>query len=106
MQFSYFYDSDSKHLAADVQRFVDFLEEHSVESVTNLCIICYPWRNGKRLQAVNTLGEIRPITFELLPGDDRRNPQGYEYDHEAVTIRERPDTLGNFGLAAFFNRDD
>lgn len=56
MQFSYFYDSDSKHLAADVQRFVDFLEEHSVESVTNLCIICYPWRNGKRLQAVNTLG--------------------------------------------------
>ncbi|HET6525171.1 hypothetical protein [Sphingopyxis sp.] len=104
MKFKYGYGSDPKHLTADVERFINFLDEHGFESVTNLQISCYPWRNGKRLQAVNAEGEIRPITFELLSGDDRDNPQGYQHDREAVTIRERPDTLGNFGLAALFNQ--
>ncbi len=106
MKFEYAYHSDPKHLAADVQRFVDFLEEHGFESVTNLRINCYPSRNGKRLQAVNAQGEIRPITFELVSGDDRDGPQGSQDHSEPVTIRERPDTLGNFGLAAYFNHDD
>lgn len=106
MQFNYGYVSGRHSLASDVQRFVDFLEEHGVETVSQLKITCYPWRNGKRLQAVNAQGEIRPITFDLAPEDARHEPSEARPPREQVSVRERPDDLGNFGLATFFDHDD
>src|SRR5690606_4800064 len=99
-------DSGRKFLAADIHRFVDFLETHGAESISQLRISCFPWRNGKRLQAVNERGENGVVTFDLKPGDERYEPIRDQLRREALIIRERPDELGNFGLATLFNHDD
>ena len=56
-------------MVKDLQRLIDFFEDLGVDSLTNLEIRCYPWRKGKRLQAVNEEGKIRPFTIALQPGE-------------------------------------
>src|SRR5690606_13346306 len=105
MHFIFRYAPMREALTTDVQRFVDFLVAQGTESVTNLEISCYPWRNGKRLQAVNSEGQIRPVVFALEPGDDRYEPPKFPETRELLTMRERPDELGNFGFATVFDHD-
>jgi hypothetical protein len=104
MQFIYNYSLDREYIEYDINRFIAFLREHDVESVTNLEISCYPWRNGKRLQSINDRNEICPVPIILGPGDKRYTPKPGRYP--PFSIRERPDELGNFGLATAFNHDD
>lgn len=105
MQFRYSYQSDADRLQSDLLRVVDYLKEHRAEVVWNLVVECYASRNGKRLQAVNDEGIIRPVSFHLMP-DDPRFEQSYNPPREKVKIRERPDDLGEIGLASAFDRDD
>ncbi|MBO9516453.1 MAG: hypothetical protein J7493_00145 [Porphyrobacter sp.] len=106
MHFIFQFEPTRETLQADVQRFVDFLDAHGVEAVSSLTITCFPWRNGKRLQAVNEDGEIRSVMFDLVPEDARYKPPQYELEHEPLIIRERPDSLGDFGLAMLSGHDD
>jgi len=106
MQFRYSYTCEQDSLSADLQHFIDLLEFLSVDSITNLQISCYPHRNGKRLQAVNMNGEIPPVVFGVDPDDKRYDPSVHGGQGELLTFRERPDDLGDFGLATAFNHDD
>lgn len=105
MQFRYSYRSDPDHLEGDFLRVVDWVREHRAEAVWNLVVECYVSRDGKRLQAVNGSGEIRPVFFDLTP-EDPRFEQSDAATREKVTIRERPDHLGDTGLATTFSHDD
>ena len=104
MQLRYSYHVDADHLDAELLRAGEWLRRQGVESVTNLVIECYPWRDGRRLQAVNKDGEIRPVLI-CREDDPRAKPAAIER-REKLTIRERPEDLGDTGLAAAFNRDD
>lgn len=104
MQLRYDHQVDADDLDAELLRAAEWFRQQGVESVTNLVIECYPWRNGKRLQAVNKDGEIRPVP--IVPEvDPRLKPDGGERG-EKLTIRERPEDLGDTGLATAFNHDD
>lgn len=105
MQFRYSYPTDAHHLEGDFLRVVDWVKEHRAEAVWNLVVECYVSRDGKRLQAVNDRGEIHPVCFDLRP-EDPRFEQSDAPPREKVTIRERPDNLGDTGLATAFNHDD
>jgi len=104
----FFYEHHIKHeaLAADLQKFVDFLGAHGVDSVSSLEISCFPWRNGERLQAVDSEGKISPVMIELDAGDARYVAPDPKSDREAPKIRERPDELGEFGWGLLFGIDD
>lgn len=106
MQFNFSYSIGRDDLETALRRFVRFLNEQHAETVSSLKITCHPWRNGKRLQAVNARGEIRPVTFDLEPSDERHKPPASLARDEVLTIRERPDDLGDTGLAAAFDHDD
>ena len=105
MQFRYSYPSDADHLESDLLRVVDWVRENRAEAIWNLVVECSVSRNGKRLQALNDRGEIRPICFDLTPADPR-SEQSNAAPREKVTVRERPDHLGDTGLATAFNHDD
>lgn len=105
MQLRYSYPVDADHLEAELLRAGEWFRQHGVESVTNLVIECYPWRNGKRLQAVNGRGEVRPVPILPEPDAPRCGSLGPER-REELTIRERPDDRGDTGLASAFNHDD
>ena len=106
MHIHYSYCPQGPYIVRDLQRLIDFFEELGVDSLTNLEIRCYPWRNGKRLQAVNEEGKIRPFTITLQPGDDRYEPLPPNVRYEPITIRERPDEFDDVGLAAILGWDD
>lgn len=106
MHILYSYSPKRPYIAKDLQQFVDFLEEHGVDCLTNLEIRCYPWRKGKRLQAVNEGGKIRPFTITLQHEDERYEPLPPNVRYEPITIRERPDELGDTGLATALGIDD
>jgi len=55
---------------------------------------------------VNEEGKIRPFTITLQPGDERYEPLPPNVRYEPITIRERPDELGDTGLATAFGIDD
>lgn len=93
-------------MVKDLQRLIDFFEDLGVDSLTNLEIRCYPWRKGKRLQAVNEEGKIRPFTITLQPGDERYEPLPPNVRYEPITIRERPDEFDDVGLSAILGWDD
>lgn len=100
MRFSFTYPLMSNDLENGLQRFIAFLREHEAEEISNVEINCYPWRNGKRLQAVNGNGQIRPIVFDAENAGTGAPP------FERLTIRERPDSLPVTGLASLFDHDD
>lgn len=106
MQFRYGYQTDADRLSADLLRVVDFLKEHGAEAVSNIVVSCYPWRNGKRLQAVNGEGIIRPVPFDAERGEVVIDAANEQLPREKLTIRERPDELGKIGLASAFDYDD
>ena len=106
MHIHYSYCPQGPYIAKDLQRLIDFFEELDVDSLTNLEIRCYPWRKGKRLQAVNEEGKIRPLTITLQPGDERYEPLPPNVRYERITIRERPDEFDDVGLAAILGWDD
>ena len=106
MHIHYSYCPQGPFIAKDLQRLIDFFEEFDVDSLTNLEIRCYPWRKGKRLQAVNEEGKIRPFTITLQPGDERYEPLPPNVRYEPITIRERPDEFDDVGLAAILGWDD
>lgn len=106
MHIHYSYCPEGPYIAKDLQRLIDFFEDLGVDSLTNLEIRCYPWRKGKRLQAVNEEGTIRPFTITLQPDDERYEPIPPNVRYEPIIIRERPDELGDTGLATTFGIDD
>ena len=106
MHIHYSYSPQGPYMVKDLQRLIDFFEELGVDSLTNLEIRCYPWRKGKRLQAVNEEGKIRPFTIALQPGDERYEPLPPNVRYEPITIRERPDEFDDVGLAAILGWDD
>ena len=106
MHIHYSYCPQGPYIAKDLQRLIDFFEELDVDSLTNVEIRCYPWRKGKRLQAVNAEGKIRPFTITLQPGDERYEPLPPNVRYEPITIRERPDEFDDVGLAAILGWDD
>jgi hypothetical protein len=106
MQFNYNYACGREFIAADMQRFVDFLMEEGVESVSDLKITCHLSRNGKRLQAVNEHGIIRPVVFSIEPGDLRAGSAGYQYPREKLIIREGPVGHRLKGLSALLGPAD
>jgi hypothetical protein len=105
MQFRYSYPSDADHIEGDILRIVDWVREHRAEAVWNLVVECHASRNGKRLQAINDRGEIRPVCFDLTP-EDPRFEQSDAAPREKITIRERTEDPSETGLATAFNRDD
>lgn len=106
MHIHYSYCPQGPYIGKDLQRLIDFFEDLGVDSLTNLEIRCYPWRKGKRLQAVNEEGKIRPFTITLQPGDERYEPLPPNVHYEPITIRERPDEFDDVGLAAILGWDD
>ena len=106
MHIHYSHCPQSPYIAKDLQRLIDFFEDLGVDSLTNLEIHCYPWRDGKRLQCVNEEGKIRPFTITLQPGDERYEPLPPNVRYEPITIRERPDEFDDVGLAAILGWDD
>lgn len=106
MHIHYSYCPQGPYIVKDLQRLIDFFEVLGVDSLTNLEIRCYPWRKGKRLQAVNEEGKIRPFTITLQPDDERYEPLPPNVRYEPITIRERPDEFDDVGLAAILGWDD
>ena len=106
MHINYSYCPQGHHITKDLERLIEFFEDLGVDSLTNLEIRCYPWRKGKRLQAVNEEGKIRPFTITLQPGDVRYEPLPPNVRYEPITIRERPDEFDDVGLAAILGWDD
>lgn len=106
MHIHYSYCPQAPYIVKDLQRLIDFFEDLGVDSLTNLEIRCYPWRKGKRLQAVNEEGKIRPFTITLQPDDERCEPLPPNVRYEPITIRERPDEFDDVGLAAILGWDD
>ena len=106
MHIHYSYCPQGPYIVKDLQRLIDFFEDHGVDSLTNLEIRCYPWRKGKRLQAVNEEGKIRPFTITLQPGDERYEPLPPNARYEPITIRERPEEFDDVGFAAILGWDD
>lgn len=76
----------------------ELLRAMGAESVSSLRINCFPWRNGRRLQAVSGR-DIVSVAINL-PGDDLVALPG------GAIVRERPDDLGDSGIAVLMGHDD
>ena len=106
MHIRYSYSPQGPYIVKDLQRLIDFFDDLGVDCMTHLEIRCYPGRKDTRLPAVNEEGKIRPFTITLQPGDDRYEPVPPNVRYEPITVRERPDELGDTGLATAFGIDD
>lgn len=106
MRFRFTYQITRADLSAALSRVDNFLKEHGVETISNLEVDCHPWRNGKRLQAVNQSGVTRPVVFDLEPRGETSAAATHQPERETLTIRERPGGQGAKGLASLFGHDD
>ena len=106
MRFNFCYQIARNDLATALSRVDDFLKEHGADMISNLEVGCYPWRNGKRLQAVNQSGVVRPVVFNVAPGDDGSALTTHQPEREKLAVRESTDGRAAKGLASLFGRDD
>lgn len=106
MRFNFVYPIESVSLETALRRFIEFVEEHGIDTISNLEIGCHPLRGGRRLQAVNQNGIVRPVIFDADPGDLGGAPAIYQYERETLIIRERPIGRGPRGLAALLGPND